>query len=105
MCVHECGICLSVAYVHICVCVCVCVCVTVGPCKNSMPHISVYMSLCVCVSPCTCLRAAQSRLATSLLGPALHGEKLWVHDIVVPGATSLPNTHMNKCICVLAELY
>ena len=50
------------------------------------------------VYPCTCLRAAQSRLATSLLGPTLHGEKLWVHDMVVPAAISLPNIQTHTFI-------
>ena len=44
---------------------------------------SIYERESVCISPyiflCTCLRAAQSRLATSLLGPTVHGEKRWVH--------------------------
>lgn len=44
------------------------------------------------VSPYTCLRAAQSRLAISLVEPARRGLNVSVHVIEVPGAIRLKNT-------------
>lgn len=52
------------------------------------------------VSPYTCLRAAQSRLAISLVEPARLGLNVSVHVIDVPGAIRLENTsHIHQKSC------